>query len=82
MIKIFHIIGIIILFVSAADAQDLFQMRTGQQSRVSSFENPNGVKGNGGKTNRGAKGHAFDHLKAGESVTLLDVQGPGVIQRI
>lgn len=52
------------------------------QSRISSFENKNGVKGGGGQTNKGAKGNAFEPLAAGESKTLLDVSAPGVIQRI
>ncbi len=65
-----------------ATAQDLFTMPAGQQSRVSSFEDKNGVKGAGGTTNRGAKGNAAESLKAGQSKTLLDISSPGIIQRI
>ena len=54
----------------------------GAQSRVSSFENINGVKGQGGKTNQGAKGNAYEALKAGEQKVLLDVTGAGIIQRM
>ncbi|MGZ3835979.1 MAG: glycoside hydrolase family 172 protein, partial [Mucilaginibacter sp.] len=50
--------------------------------RVSSFENLNGVKGAGGKTNMSGKGAAFESLKAGESKTLLDVNSAGIIQRM
>jgi hypothetical protein len=49
----------------AVSAQELWQAPAGQQSRVSSFENRNGVKGGGGQSNRGGKGHAFDRLAVG-----------------
>lgn len=66
----------------SAAAQDLFTMPAGQQSRVSSFENKNGVKGAGGTTNQGAKGNPAESLKAGQSKTLLDVSSTGIVQRI
>jgi hypothetical protein len=50
--------------------------------RWSSPENLNGLPGQGGKENNGAKGHAFDGLKAGEALVLLDTKGSGVISRI
>jgi len=65
-----------------ASAQQIFQMPPNVESRVSSFENPNGTKGNGGKTNKTAKGNAFETIKEGETKTLLDVNGQGIIQRI
>lgn len=71
--------GNIMLTVSA---QKVYEMPTNVQSRVSSFENPNGVKGNGGKTNKTAKGNAFETIKGGETKTLIDVDGQGIIQRI
>ena len=63
-------------------AQELFAMPKGAESAVSSFENLNGLKGQGGKSNTGAKGHAFESLKAGESKTLLDIRSAGIIQRM
>ncbi len=63
-------------------AQELFIMPQGATSAVSSFENLNGLKGEGGKSNLGAKGHAFESLKAGQSKILLDVQSAGIIQRM
>lgn len=63
-------------------AQELFIMPRGAESAVSSFENLNGLKGEGGKSNQGAKGHAFESLKAGESKTLLNIPSPGIIQRM
>ena len=63
-------------------AQQLYQMPAGTKSRLSSFENPNGIKGNGGKTNKTAKGNAFEWMQPGETKTLLNVDGEGTIQRI
>jgi hypothetical protein len=50
--------------------------------RWSSPENLNGIKGAGGKANNGAKGHPFERIAPGSAVTLLDIQGQGIIQRI
>jgi hypothetical protein len=72
----------LLLTATHLSAQELYQSQPGAHSRVSSFENLNGVKGQGGKSNATAKGHAFESLKAGESKTLLDIQGAGKIQRI
>src|SRR5258705_11097582 len=63
-------------------AQQLYQMPAARKSRLSSFENPNGIKGNGGKTNKTAKGNAFEWMQPGETKTLLNVDGEGTIQRI
>lgn len=69
-------------WITSVNAQELFQNVEGASSRVSSFENLNGIKGVGGKTNKGAKGNAFEWIKPGDSKTLLDIQGTGIIQRI
>ncbi|MCR8556984.1 DUF2961 domain-containing protein [Mucilaginibacter sp. BJC16-A38] len=63
-------------------AQDLYTMPRGVHSSVSSLENLNGRKGQGGKSNAGAKGAAFSSLKAGECKSLLDIRSAGIIQRI
>jgi hypothetical protein len=52
------------------------------ETRWSSFENITAGKGSGGAENHGAKGHPCDVIRAGESVTLLDIAGPGMINRI
>ena len=72
----------LLLITATAFAQDLYTMPKGAQSHVSSFENLNGQKGAGGKTNNGAKGNAFEGLSARESKTLLQVNGAGIIQRM
>lgn len=61
---------------------ELFHKRTDVVTRWSTFENRDLLKGQGGREGDGAKGHAFDAVPAGGSVTLLDVAGPGVIRRI
>jgi hypothetical protein len=63
-------------------AQDLYTMPQGVHSTVSSLENLNGEKGQGGRSNAGAKGSAFTSLKAGDSKTLLNIRSAGIIQRI
>ena len=59
-----------------------FMYQPDAQPRWSSFENLNGVKGAGGQENHGAKGHAYDHLPSGERINVLDVEGPGIINRM
>lgn len=66
----------------SVSAQELYKMPAGKQSRVSSFENLNGAKGQGGKTNQGAKGNPAESINAGESKTLLNISSAGIIQRI
>jgi hypothetical protein len=72
----------LVLFAGQLSAQELYSIPNGKQSRVSSFENLNGLKGQGGKTNQGGKGNAFESVKAGESKTLLNVNSAGIIQRM
>jgi hypothetical protein len=74
--------SVLLLGAAPLGAQELYRMPGGVQSRVSSLENLNGEKGAGGRTNSGAKGSAFTSLKAGDSLTLLDIKHGGVIQRI
>lgn len=70
------------LFATDSFSQQLFEMPKAVESRLSSFENPNGVKGQGGKSNKTAKGRAFEFMQAGETKTLLDIKGEGIVQRI
>src|SRR5947207_15252098 len=63
-------------------SQTLYDFPAGVTSGMSSFENMNGVKGAGGKTNKTAKGNAFETVKPGESKTLIDIKNAGIIQRI
>lgn len=63
-------------------AQELYTRPEETVTRWTSFENPTGKKGAGGTENQGAKGHAFENVEAGETITLLDIDGAGIIQRI
>ncbi len=61
---------------------DLFIKPQGVQTRWSSFENLKARRAGGGLENKGAKGHAFERLAAGETKTLLDVKGSGTVCRL
>ncbi len=63
-------------------SQELYTIPQDAQTRWISFENQTGEKGRGGMENKGAKGHAMDHIKAGESKVLFDVKGSGIIHRM
>jgi hypothetical protein len=56
------------------------------ESRSISFENPTGAKGEGGKAasnlGPGRKGRPSKEIAPGETVTLCDIAGPGVIRHI
>ncbi len=69
------------LTAAAADL-DLAKKSRDTDARWASFENLAARKGQGGGENRGAKGHAFDSLKPGETKVLLDAKGSGAIRRM
>ncbi len=64
------------------------------QSRSISAENPTGAKGQGGRDESGVASHAarelgrgwkvspYTHVKAGETITLAEIDGPGQINHI
>jgi len=54
----------------------------GVRTRWISPENPNGEKGKGGISNKGAKGNAFYIVQPGETKVLMNVKGAGIIQRM
>lgn len=64
-------------------SEKLYKKPSGMHTRWSSFENPQGRKGEAAKENFGAKGHAFDKVQAGKTVNLLDYsEGAGIVNRI
>ena len=67
--------------LSEADAPIYYSAPSNVQTRWISPENPTGEKGKGGLTNKGAKGNAFYIVQPGETKTLMDVNGAGIIQR-
>ncbi len=82
--KTTHLTLLLFLLVGTiAHAQGIYRKPAGNpRTAWVSFENPTGAPGAAAQANRGAKGHAFDRLKAGETVTLLQIQGPGIINRM
>ena len=82
--KKLKLIVLALLFASVNFAQnnEIFRMPDNIKSRWASFENLNAEKGEGAKVGNGAKGYPYHVIKAGESVTILDIKGPGVINRI
>ena len=60
----------------------MFEYSANIEPRWVSFENNSGSRGRGGMENNGAKGHACDSITAGATKTLLNIEGPGVINRI
>ncbi|MBI4892678.1 MAG: DUF2961 domain-containing protein [Acidobacteria bacterium] len=73
---------LVLACLGACAGGELYQKKPGAQTRWSSFENPKAAKGAGGASNHGAKGRAFEPLEAGQTKTLLDFQGSGVVRRI
>lgn len=67
---------------SNKNSNSLFEFNDDVETRWSSPENKNAVKGQGGKENNTAKGHAFDSIPAGATYTLLDIKDQGIINRI
>lgn len=61
---------------------NMFEYTDNLEPRWVSFENERGEKGRGGMANNGAKGHACDSVKAGSARTILDIKGPGIINRM
>lgn len=60
----------------------LYERRPGAQTHWISFENPHAGRGQAGLENHGAKGHAFDSVRAGDSRVLLSEHGSGMITRM
>ena len=69
------------VFLPGTDASIYYSAPLNVQTRWISPENPTGEKGKSGHTNKGAKGNAFYIVQSGETKTLMDVNGAGIIQR-
>jgi hypothetical protein len=76
--------SLLVAMMAPAAAADVSSLYWWQESEPgwASPENPRAKKGAGGSENRGAKGHAFDTIPAGKSLTLAAIDGPGVIDRM
>jgi hypothetical protein len=72
--------------VAAADKAKIYEVDAGVQSRSISFENPTGEKSKGGTAAStigvGRKGLPSKTFEQGQTYTLCDIEGPGVIRHI
>lgn len=82
MIRSLYCALLLFIFSGTAKAQELYNLPSGAETRWISLENITGAKGKGGMENKGAKGHASEWVKAGESKVMMDYEGAGVINRI
>lgn len=81
MKKIIICMALAVIAANSAIAQEVYMKQEGQTAWTS-FENLSGAKGVAAQENKGAKGHAFDRIAAGDSCILLDMKGSGIINRI
>jgi hypothetical protein len=80
---LFSTIILSIIAINTLWSQELFKAPSiGTETRWVSPENPTGEKGQGGKTNKGAKGNAFFIIAPGEKKIIFDVKGPGIIKKM
>jgi D-arabinan exo alpha-(1,3)/(1,5)-arabinofuranosidase (non-reducing end) len=75
-------VACLLLAAAGGSAQSLFELPRGVETRWYSFENPDGRRGEGGRTQAGRKGAANRTIRPGERAVLADVAGPGVVRRI
>ncbi len=80
--KYINIFLILFCFSASLKAQQLYDLPTGKETRWISLENFSGDKGKAGMENKGAKGHASEWVKPGESKVMMDYDGAGIINRI
>lgn len=68
------------------DPRTLYTLEPQIRSRSICFENPTGNPGSGGQTasplGPGRKGNPARHVEPGETITLADIEGPGIIRHI
>jgi hypothetical protein len=77
-----RLICLFVLIANTTFSQEWFKMPSGTETRWASFENPSAGKGKGGSENNRAKGHPNEMFAPGETKTLLNINGAGVIQRM
>ena len=85
MNKSFGITAVLLIvsfYTVEVKAQQLYELPADAEARWVSFENRSGDKGRGAMENKGGKGHPSEWINAGQSVTLLDFDGAGIINRI
>jgi hypothetical protein len=92
-IRLFYVLIFTLLYSCDSDKNEkressgrmpsaMFEYSDFAEPRWVSFENITGSKGRGGFENNGAKGHPCDSITAGATKTILDIKGPGIINRM
>jgi len=86
MPRLLPLLAATVAFPAAAFAQSetppLYEYQANQRPHWISPENPTGAPGEGGRENRGGKGHAFETIPVGRSHVLADIKGAGIIDRM
>ena len=82
MRRLFAILCLLVAAPGWAQDDMLYRFVPGQEPAWASPENPTATRGAGGIENKGAKGHAFDTIPAGGTLTLARIDGPGTIDRM
>ena len=82
LVTAFSVLSLAFLSADRLFSQLPYVVPDGVDTRWVSFENTTGAKGQGGKANQGRKGAAARRIAPGETVTLAEIDGPGVIRRI
>lgn len=66
----------------SSKSDSVFQFQDDVETRVITFENTTGERGNGGQRNKGGKGAAMNFFAPGESKVIAEIEGPGIINRL
>lgn len=82
MKPLMKIVALLLFCPLIARSQSLYDVPAGAETRWISLENRSGEKGRAAMENKGAKGHASEWVKAGDSIILLQTTGAGIINRI
>lgn len=77
-----RLICLFALIANTTFSQEWYKLPSATETRWASFENPTAGKGKGGSENNRAKGHPNEMFAPGETKTLLNINGAGVIQRM
>ncbi|UDQ96514.1 glycoside hydrolase family 172 protein [Lentisphaerota bacterium WC36G] len=92
LVRFFCILGVVTSICGCTNTKENFKLRDidnvykmpakNVQTRWVSAENMTGEKGQGAKTNKGAKGDAYLLIAPGEKKVIFDQKGAGIITKI
>lgn len=67
---------------ASGPSDELFQMQSELQTRWATFENQAAEQGAGGQENEGWKGRPAEEIAPGQTVELVNLDGPGTVRRM